>query len=273
MLIRPKVFGDARGYFMESWEARKFAAAGLDLRFVQDNHSHSARHILRGLHYQIQQPQGKLVRVVTGTVYDVAVDIRRSSPTFGKWVGVVLSAENHHMLWVPPGFAHGYLVLSDYRRFPLQGHGFLGARARARDPLERSRDRREVAAGRGRGACACRPRTPRRRFFAMQRSILDAGRAADEGPDHRRRRASRARAARRACRRILKQLRAPTLTSTSVRARPCATALGRHRPRDHQCRGIYGGRQGRIGAGGCAADQRRGRRVTWRRRPANAARG
>jgi dTDP-4-dehydrorhamnose 3,5-epimerase len=117
VLIRPKVFGDARGYFMESWEERKFVAAGLDLKFVQDNHSHSARHILRGLHYQIQQPQGKLVRVVTGTVYDVAVDIRRSSPTFGKWVGVVLSAENHHMLWVPPGFAHGYLVLSDSADF------------------------------------------------------------------------------------------------------------------------------------------------------------
>ncbi|MGB6489751.1 MAG: dTDP-4-dehydrorhamnose 3,5-epimerase [Steroidobacteraceae bacterium] len=117
VLIRPKVFGDARGYFMESWEQRKFAAGGLDLQFVQDNHSHSARHILRGLHYQIQQPQGKLVRVVTGAVYDVAVDIRRSSSTFGKWVGLVLSAENHHMLWVPPGFAHGYLVLSDSADF------------------------------------------------------------------------------------------------------------------------------------------------------------
>ncbi|HEX5460829.1 MAG TPA: dTDP-4-dehydrorhamnose 3,5-epimerase [Steroidobacteraceae bacterium] len=117
VLIRPKVFGDARGYFMESWEERKFAAGGLELNFVQDNHSHSARHILRGLHYQIQHPQGKLVRVVTGAVYDVAVDIRRSSPTFGKWVGVELSAENHQMLWVPPGFAHGYLVLSEYADF------------------------------------------------------------------------------------------------------------------------------------------------------------
>jgi dTDP-4-dehydrorhamnose 3,5-epimerase len=117
VLIRPKVFGDARGYFMESWEERKFAAGGLELKFIQDNHSHSARHILRGLHYQIQHPQGKLVRVVTGTVYDVAVDIRRGSPTFGKWVGVELSAENHHMLWVPPGFAHGYLVLSESADF------------------------------------------------------------------------------------------------------------------------------------------------------------
>ena len=117
LLIRPKVFGDARGYFLESWARRTFAAAGLDLAFVQDNHSHSARHTLRGLHYQIQQPQGKLVRVVSGVVFDVAVDIRRRSRTFGRWVGVTLSAENHHMLWVPPGFAHGYLVLSDSADF------------------------------------------------------------------------------------------------------------------------------------------------------------
>ena len=117
VLIRPKVFGDPRGYFFESWEERKFAAAGLDVKFVQDNHSRSARHILRGLHYQIEQTQGKLVRVVTGAVYDVAVDIRRSSPTFGRWVGVTLSEDNHHMLWVPPGFAHGFLVLSESADF------------------------------------------------------------------------------------------------------------------------------------------------------------
>jgi dTDP-4-dehydrorhamnose 3,5-epimerase len=117
VLIRPKVFGDPRGFFFESWEERKFAANGLDVKFVQDNHSRSARNILRGLHYQIQQPQGKLVRVVTGTVFDVAVDIRRSSPTFGRWVGAVLSEENQHMLWVPPGFAHGFLVLSDSADF------------------------------------------------------------------------------------------------------------------------------------------------------------
>jgi dTDP-4-dehydrorhamnose 3,5-epimerase len=117
VLIRPKVFGDPRGFFFESWEERKFAAAGLDLKFVQDNHSRSARNILRGLHYQIQQTQGKLVRVATGTVYDVAVDIRRSSPTFGRWVGVTLSEENHHMLWVPPGFAHGFVVLSESADF------------------------------------------------------------------------------------------------------------------------------------------------------------
>jgi len=117
VLIRPKVFGDARGFFLESWEERKFAASGIDAKFVQDNHSRSARHTLRGLHYQIHHPQGKLVRVITGAVYDVAVDIRRSSPTFGRWVGVTLSAENHHMLWVPAGFAHGFLVLSESADF------------------------------------------------------------------------------------------------------------------------------------------------------------
>ncbi|MDB6011845.1 MAG: dTDP-4-dehydrorhamnose 3,5-epimerase [Gammaproteobacteria bacterium] len=117
VLIRPRVFGDARGFFFESWEERKFAAAGLHAKFVQDNHSRSTRNTLRGLHYQIQQTQGKLVRVVTGTVFDVAVDIRRSSPTFGQWVGATLSEENHHMLWVPPGFAHGFVVLSDSADF------------------------------------------------------------------------------------------------------------------------------------------------------------
>lgn len=117
ILIRPRVFGDARGFFLESWEERKFSAAGVDAKFVQDNHSRSARHILRGLHYQTQHTQGKLVRVVTGTVFDVAVDIRRSSPTFGRWVGRTLSDENHHMLWVPSGFAHGFLVLSESADF------------------------------------------------------------------------------------------------------------------------------------------------------------
>lgn len=112
VLIRPDVFGDARGFFFESWTQSKFNTTGLDACFVQDNHSHSARHTLRGLHYQVQHPQGKLVRVVRGAVFDVAVDIRRSSPTFGRSIGVILSEENHHMLWVPPGFAHGFLVLS-----------------------------------------------------------------------------------------------------------------------------------------------------------------
>ncbi len=118
VLIEPQVFGDARGFFFESWNRRAFAqAAGRDWEFVQDNHSASARGVLRGLHYQVRQPQGKLVRVVAGEVYDVAVDLRRASPTFGRWVGERLSAENHRMLWVPPGFAHGFLVLSDRAEF------------------------------------------------------------------------------------------------------------------------------------------------------------
>jgi dTDP-4-dehydrorhamnose 3,5-epimerase len=113
ILIKPRVFGDARGFFFETWQERAFATAGIDVRFVQDNHSHSVRHTLRGLHYQIRQPQGKLVRVSRGEVFDVAVDIRRKSPRFGQWVGAVLNDSNHHMLWVPPGFAHGYVALSD----------------------------------------------------------------------------------------------------------------------------------------------------------------
>lgn len=111
-LIKPKVFGDERGFFMETWNARVFAEAGIDATFVQDNHSRSVQHTLRGLHYQIQQPQGKLVRVTRGDVFDVAVDLRKSSPTFGLWVGEVLSEENQHQLWVPPGFAHGFYVMS-----------------------------------------------------------------------------------------------------------------------------------------------------------------
>jgi dTDP-4-dehydrorhamnose 3,5-epimerase len=116
-LIEPQVFGDRRGFFMETWRADKFAAAGIDLPFVQDNHSSSGRGILRGLHYQVKRPQGKLVRVISGEVYDVAVDIRRDSPTFGKWVGVALSAANRLMLWVPPGFAHGFYVMSEQAEF------------------------------------------------------------------------------------------------------------------------------------------------------------
>jgi dTDP-4-dehydrorhamnose 3,5-epimerase len=111
--IQPKAYGDDRGYFSETWQEQKFAAAGIEAHFVQDNHSHSIRHTLRGLHYQIQQPQGKLVRVVQGAAFDVAVDMRSSSPTFGQWVGFELSAQNQQMLWVPPGFAHGYLALSE----------------------------------------------------------------------------------------------------------------------------------------------------------------
>lgn len=108
---------DERGFFMESWQRRKFAAAGIDVEFVQDNHSRSIRGTLRGLHYQLQQPQGKLVRATVGEVFDVAVDIRRRSPTFGQWVGEVLSAENKRLLWIPSGFAHGFYVLSEQAEF------------------------------------------------------------------------------------------------------------------------------------------------------------
>lgn len=118
LIIEPKVFGDARGFFFESYNEQAFAqATGLSLNFVQDNHSRSAKGVLRGLHYQIRQPQGKLVRVVRGSVFDVAVDIRRSSSTFGRWVGVELSESNHRELWVPPGFAHGFVVTSESADF------------------------------------------------------------------------------------------------------------------------------------------------------------
>lgn len=113
LIIEPRVFGDARGFFMETWNAAAFREAGLDLAFAQDNHSRSQKGVLRGLHFQNPGPQGKLVRVTKGAVFDVAVDLRRSSPTFGKWVGVELSAENKRMFWVPEGFAHGFLTLED----------------------------------------------------------------------------------------------------------------------------------------------------------------
>lgn len=116
-LIEPKVFGDERGFFMETWNEKAFREAGIDATFVQDNHSRSVKNTLRGLHYQIKQPQGKLVRVTRGEVFDVAVDLRTNSPTFGQWVGEYLSEENNRMLWVPPGFAHGFLVTSDTADF------------------------------------------------------------------------------------------------------------------------------------------------------------
>lgn len=118
LVIEPKVFGDQRGFFFESFNDRAFQSlTGLTVRFVQDNHSRSVKNVLRGLHYQIRQPQGKLVRVIRGAVFDVAVDIRRSSPTFGRWVVAVLSAENKKQMWVPPGFAHGFLVTSEAAEF------------------------------------------------------------------------------------------------------------------------------------------------------------
>ncbi len=118
LILEPKVYGDERGFFMESFNSRTFRElAGVSVEFVQDNHSRSEKKVLRGLHYQIQQPQGKLVRVVSGSVFDVAVDIRKSSPTFGKYVGVELSEHNHLQFWVPAGFAHGFVVLSDVADF------------------------------------------------------------------------------------------------------------------------------------------------------------
>ena len=118
LILEPKVYGDERGFFFESYNEKILAeVAGIAANFVQDNHSRSAKNVLRGLHYQIKQPQGKLVRVIAGEVFDVAVDMRRSSPTFGKWAGFNLSAENKRMAWVPPGFAHGFLVLSEYAEF------------------------------------------------------------------------------------------------------------------------------------------------------------
>jgi len=118
LLLEPKIFGDDRGFFFESFNARVFAqATGLNVTFVQDNHSKSARHVLRGLHYQTQQAQGKLVRVVSGEVFDVVVDVRPESPTYGTWVGEILSAQNQRQMWVPPGLAHGFLVLSENAEF------------------------------------------------------------------------------------------------------------------------------------------------------------
>lgn len=129
--IEPAVFGDARGFFYESYNAEKFKEAGLDLRFVQANVSRSARGVLRGLHYQWPNPQGKLVSVVEGEVFDVAVDIRRGSPTFGQWAGVMLTAENHRHFWVPEGFAHGFVVLSEFATFAYQCTALYDAKADA----------------------------------------------------------------------------------------------------------------------------------------------
>ncbi|HWJ69465.1 MAG TPA: dTDP-4-dehydrorhamnose 3,5-epimerase [Sphingobium sp.] len=124
LIIEPRMFGDERGFFMESWNAKGFREAGLDIDFVQDNHSRSSRGVLRGLHYQSPGPQGKLVRVTAGAVFDVAVDMRRSSPSFGQWVGVELSAANKRMLWVPEGMAHGFLCLQDGTDFLYKCRGF-----------------------------------------------------------------------------------------------------------------------------------------------------
>jgi len=124
LLLEPRVFGDERGFFLESWNKRTFAELGITADFVQDNHSRSQKNVLRGLHYQVEHAQGKLVRVTAGEVYDVAVDLRRSSPTFGRWVGFTLSAADKRMAWIPPGFAHGFLVLSEEAIFAYKCSDF-----------------------------------------------------------------------------------------------------------------------------------------------------
>ncbi len=129
IIIEPKVFGDARGFFLETWNQQAFANVGLNLNFVQDNHSRSAQGILRGLHYQTQQTQGKLVRVTAGKVFDVAVDLRQSSPSFGQWFGVELSEDNHRMFWVPAGFAHGFYVMSESADFIYKCTDFYAPQA------------------------------------------------------------------------------------------------------------------------------------------------
>lgn len=126
LILEPKVFGDARGYFYESYNRRAFAEVGIATEFVQDNQSRSSKNVLRGLHYQVQQTQGKLVRALQGAIYDVAVDIRRSSPTFGKWVGVELSADNKRMLWIPRGFAHGFVTLTETAEVGYKADDYYG---------------------------------------------------------------------------------------------------------------------------------------------------
>ena len=157
LLIEPRVFGDARGFFFESYNRRAFAQAGIDVEFVQDNHSCSARGVLRGLHYQIEHAQGKLVRVISGEVYDVAVDMRRSSPTFGRSIGITLSAHDKQTLWIPPGFAHGFVVISEvadvqykttdyyspqHERVLLWNDAGIGIRWPVASPILNERDKR-----------------------------------------------------------------------------------------------------------------------------------
>lgn len=129
LLIKPRVFADNRGFFLETWNKRKFTEAGLDFEFVQDNHSGSVQGTLRGLHYQVENSQGKLIRVTSGKVFDVAVDLRRNSPTLGKWVGKILSSSEREFLWIPPGFAHGFLVLSEYAEFEYKCTDFYNPAA------------------------------------------------------------------------------------------------------------------------------------------------
>lgn len=170
LIFEPQVFGDERGFLLVSWNADNFRdATGSDVTFVQDNHSRSRRGVLRGLHYQIRRPQGKLVRVVTGRVFDVAVDVRRPSPTFGRWAGVELSADNHRMLWVPPGFAHGFLVLSDTANFLYKT---TSMRPNTSAPW-RGTTRRSGSRGRWRESRCCRRRTSAGRRWGRRRCLRE----------------------------------------------------------------------------------------------------
>ncbi len=181
LLLEPRVFGDERGFFLESYNRRAFnEAAGHDVEFVQDNHSRSARGVLRGLHYQLPpHAQGKLVRVTAGRVFDVAVDVRRSSPRFGQWVGVELSAENHRQLWIPPGFAHGFVVLTRFRRLSLQVDELLRATGGTHVDLERRDDRHRMARPR-RDADVVRQ--GRRRSVTRCGRLLRVSRASEDMP-------------------------------------------------------------------------------------------
>ena len=163
ILIEPDVFKDARGFFLETYHERKYAEGGIPGPFVQDNHSYSARGTLRGLHAQLQHPQGKLVRAVEGEMFDVAVDIRRGSPTFGKWVGFLLSGDNFRQLWIPPGFAHGFCVTSERVHVEYKCTGFYDKADEVAHRLERPGDRDRAGRSRIR---TCRRKTPRRRAFA-----------------------------------------------------------------------------------------------------------
>ena len=192
--------GDARGYFYESFHAEKYKKAGLDLRFVQSNVSRSARGVLRGLHYQFPNPQGKLVNVLEGEVYDVAVDIRVGSPTFGRWAAAVLTADNKRHFWIPEGFAHGFAVLSEFATFSYQCTALVRTRSRCRHPLERRRQSRST--GRSARRC-CRKRISARRFCAMCRTrscpSTSLHKAARENPAARRQWSGRLRTGAFAC--------------------------------------------------------------------------
>ena len=259
VLIKPRVFGDARGFFFETWQQQKFAAAGIDARFVQDNHSHSARHTLRGLHFQIQQPQGKLVRVTPRR--GVRCRGRHPAQLAALWaVGrrQLLSDTNHHMLWVPPGFAHGYLALSDEIDFLYKCTDFYAPQheraIRWNDPA----DRRAVAVAGGRRADSVR----QGRGGAAVQGCRDRTR---EGADHRRLRPGGQRAAAAACHRRHRAARADPIASSisAMRARCAPRSRAVEPGAHHQRGGLHGGRQGRIRTRSWRMRSMPRRRVIW----------